>query len=413
MTQIHQRFEIVHPDTLKPHPKNARRGNVDVVADSFKRNGQFKPIVANSRNQTIIAGHHMWRAALALGWTEVSVLWVDVDEKAHRKMMLIDNRSSDVGDYDMKALEDLLNDVAADDGLAGTGYSEGDLARMFGRQTTEYDTDPDEVPEVKGKPRAAVGDVWALGPHRLAVGDSTDHALIGRLMDGQQADVMWTDPPYGVSYVGGTGLTIQNDGADEAGDVIDRALEAALTALRPGAPVYIAHSEVIRLGLEESLRGHGYLVRQNLIWVKNSIVLGRSDYQYRHEPILEAQVDGETVQHEPVLYGFTPGGSGRLGRGGPRWYGNNAQSTVLVVDKPRASAEHPTMKPVDLIVQMLRNSAPPNGLVLDIFGGSGSTMVAADSLGLRACLVELDPHYADVICARYERLTGVPAEKVN
>lgn len=401
-------------NSLTPHPRNPRRGNVPVIRESLDSLGQFRPIVVNVRDgkNVIVAGHHLWRAAQESGLDEVLVLRVDVDEATHRRMMVIDNRSSDLGTYDDAALEALLLEVRADGGLDATGYSEADMARMFGRAGEDYNGDVDEVPDVPAKPTRKPGQIWLLGQHRLAVGDATDAALLARLLPDGPADALWTDPPYGVSYVGGTGLTIQNDGADEAQDVTDRALAAAIHHLRGGAPVYVAHSEVIRIGLEEALRRHGYLVRQNLIWVKNALVLGRSDYQYKHEPILEASVpdpEDEPLQHEPIMYGFSPGGEGRLGRGGPRWYGNNSQSTVFQVDKPRASREHPTMKPTELIVQMLRNSLPPGGLVLDLFGGSGSTLIAADSLGCRAALVELDPHYADVICARYENLTGTKA----
>lgn len=166
----------------------------------------------------------------------------------------------------------------------------------------------------------------------------------------------------------------------------------------------------------------GLLVRQNLVWVKTSLVLGRADYHYRHEPILEAEVpaddeapDAEAVDtelevvttHEPVLYGFTPGGKGRLGRGGDRWHGDNKQSTVFEVPKPTRNGEHPTMKPTELIGRMLANSCPVGGLVLDLFGGSGSTMIAAHHHRSRSALVELDPRYADVICRRWQEHTGI------
>jgi DNA modification methylase len=147
--------------------------------------------------------------------------------------------------------------------------------------------------------------------------------------------------------------------------------------------------------------------RQSLVWVKNSLVLGRADYHYRHEPILEGQVAPPDDDWQPIAYGFAEGGEGRLGRGGPNWFGDNKSSTVFEVARPTANAQHPTMKPVELITRMIRNSCPPGGIVLDLFGGSGSTLIAAHQLGLRAVLVELDPKYADVICRRYEEHTGV------
>lgn len=168
---------------------------------------------------------------------------------------------------------------------------------------------------------------------------------------------------------------------------------------------------------EGALRESGFIVRQNLIWVKNSLVLGRSDYHYRHEPILEAELDdGDDAarEHEPVLYGFTPTepGIGRLGRGGERWHGDNRRSTVFEVDKPARNGEHPTMKPVELVQAMLRNSCPPSGSVLDMFAGSGSTLIAAYLLGMHAYCVELDPKYCDVIVKRWESITGEKAVRV-
>lgn len=164
----------------------------------------------------------------------------------------------------------------------------------------------------------------------------------------------------------------------------------------------------LRLIFEQSMLDAGLLVRQNLIWVKNTMVMGRSDYHYKHEPILEGAVpDEEDAEHQPILYGFTPGGAGRLGRGGPRWFGDNKPTTVFEFPKPSRNGEHPTMKPVELIEAMLKNSCPPGGLVLDLFGGSGSTMIAAHHMRARAALVELDPRYCDVICLRYQQHTGV------
>lgn len=188
---------------------------------------------------------------------------------------------------------------------------------------------------------------------------------------------------------------------------MDAAFGVVVSVCRAGAPVYVAHADTERVTFEEAMRGAGLLLRQNLVWVKNALVLGRSDYHYQHEPILEAEVPDPGPEHEPVLYGFTAGGSGRLGRGGPRWHGDNKQSTVFVYKKPARNADHPTMKPVGLIAQMLHNSCPPGGVVFDPFAGSGSTLIAAQGRGMRAYCVELDPRYADVVIRRFEEHTGV------
>jgi DNA modification methylase len=209
---------------------------------------------------------------------------------------------------------------------------------------------------------------------------------------------VWTDPPYGVDYVGKTqdALTIQNDSAGGGlFDLLAAAFGVVATVCRRGAPVYVAHADTERVCFESAMESAGLKVRQNLIWVKNVMVMGRSDYHYKHEPI---------------LYGFVPADSGRLGRGGERWFGGNNQTTVFEVDRPARSAVHPTMKPVALVDAMLANSLPFGGVVLDPFAGSGSTLIAAHGRGGRCFSVELDPRYADVILRRFEAHTGVVPE---
>jgi site-specific DNA-methyltransferase (adenine-specific) len=272
-------------------------------------------------------------------------------------------------------------------------------------------TDPNDL---RARPISKVGDVWLLGPHRLLCGDSTDADMVADMLEGDHPDVVWTDPPYGVSYVGRTSeaLTIENDGKADLPKLLPAAFRTIAQLARPGAPVYIAHADTERVLFEQSMLEAGLVVRQNLIWVKGSMVMGRSDYHYKHEPILEGEVpadvdDDGSPDHEPVLYGFTAGGKGRLGRGGDRWFGDNRATTVFEFPKPKRNAEHPTMKPIELIEAQLKNSCPPGGLVLDVFGGSGSTLIAAHHMKARSALVELDPKYADVICRRYQQHTGV------
>lgn len=418
--------ELVDTSSLEPYFRNPRVGNVALIVDSLKSHGQYKPIIVNRGTKTgrpneVLAGNHLLQAGLQLGMKQMLVHWLDVDDDEAARIVLVDNRASDKGGYNAEALAGLLVDL---DGLQGTGYSDGDLSRLLaGLEVGEQDglTDPDAVPGAPVVPITAPGDVWLLGPHRLVCGDSTQVDVVAKAAGGSEIDAMWTDPPYGVDYVGKTkdALTIKNDGKEGLGVLLRDAFTAALTVLRPGAPVYIAAPPgPLLLEFYAGLADTDYLIRQILVWVKNSMVLGRSDYQYKHEFVLEAEahaaeppaaddVDDDVLTHEPVLYGFTPGGQGRLGRGGPAWYGNNKQTTVFEVPKPSASREHPTMKPVDLIVQQLRNSVARKGSVLDLFGGSGSTLIAAHRLNLVARLVELDPRFCDVICRRYQEHTGV------
>lgn len=383
-------------EELTTYHRNPRRGNIGAIAESLERLGQYRPIVVNTGTHTgrpneVLAGNHTLHAARDLGWETVDVVTVDVDEDTAARIVLVDNRSADLATNDDEVLAALLADLPD---LAGTGYDQADLDLLQAvSRSRAMVTDPDDAPEVPDDPAVEPGQVWHLGPHRLLCGDSTDGLAVQAMMAGDHADCMWTDPPYGVSYVGKTkdALTIQNDGSGGLPELLAGSFAVATAALRPGAPVYVAHADMARVVFETAFVQAGWLFRQNLIWVKNTMVLGRSDYHYRHEPI---------------MYGFTPGGEGRLGRGGDRWYGDNAQTSVFEVPRPSRSEAHPTMKPVALITAALENSCPPGGIVYEPFGGSGSTLIAAHMTGRTARVVELDPAYCDVIAARWQAATG-------
>jgi len=391
-----QAYELVAVDVLSPHPDNPRQGSVEAIAESVEANGFYGAIVAQRSTGYVLAGNHRLLAARQQGLAEVPVVWLDVDDDRARRILLADNRTNDLATYDQDQLTTLLGILSVTEaGLAGTGYEPEELAALVGKpQPGDGDNDEaNEAPDTPEEPISKPGDVWLLGEHRLLVGDATDVAAVEAMLDGDRADCMWTDPPYGVSYVGKTkdALRIENDGGENLDDLLAGALAVATVVLKPGAPFYLAHPDTARSLFEESVCQAGWTVRQNLVWVKDVMVLGHSDYHWRHEPI---------------LYGFTSGGEGRKGRGGERWYGGNNATTVLEFPKPSRSSEHPTMKPVELVEACLANSCPPGGVVFEPFGGSGSTLVAADRLGMRARLVELDPRYADVICRRWAKLTG-------
>ncbi|MFE2772281.1 DNA methyltransferase [Microbacterium resistens] len=391
--------------------RNPRRGDVRAIAESLQAHGQYRPLVVNVGTVTgrpfeILAGNHTYLAACALGWESVQATTVDVDDETAHRIVLADNRLADLGAYDDA---DLVAALEAAGDLTGTGYEHGDLEALLAGLTEPVSlTDPDDVPPLPEAPVSRLGDVWELGPHRLVVGSSGDlDAVRAAMPDGVEWDCVWTDPPYGVEYVGGTGLTIQNDGADSAVAVSVAFLEVAVRMCRPGAPVYIAHSDVLRIPLQTAMERLGIRYRQTLMWVKDRFVLSRADYHYQSEPIAFGEVDHDGRDFDPIAYGFTPGGGGRLGRGGKRWHGDNRSSTVFDVRRPSKSAEHPTMKPVELVEAMLTNSCAPGEWVADGFAGSGSTLIAAHRLGRKAFLVELDPRYADVICRRWHEHTGV------
>ena len=248
--------------------------------------------------------------------------------------------------------------------------------------------DPDAIPEPPVEPKTKRGDIWTLGDHRLMCGDSTIIDDVQKLMGENRADMVWTDPPYNVAYKGKTteALRIQNDEmSDETFyQFLYDAHSNMLLYTKAGGAIYVAHADLEGMNFRKAMLNSGWLLKQCLIWVKQSLVMGRQDYHWKHEPI---------------LYGWAPGAS-------HNWYGDRKQTTVLEFSRPSRSADHPTMKPIDLIEYCLTNSCAPRGLVLDLFGGSGSTLIACEKSGRSAVLCELDPRYCDVILTRWAGYTG-------
>ncbi len=385
--------EFAQIDQLHPYPGNPRKGNLEVLKESLSRNGQYRPIVVNRATLQVLAGNHTLQAAEDLGWTQIAVTYVDVDDEQAARIVLVDNRSNDLAGYDNEALADLLSELPD---LDGTGYDVDGLDALL----AELDLKPivyDDPPPPPRKARTQPGDLIELGEHKLLCGDARDPDAYRKLLGECHADLIWSDPPYGVDYEGKTDekLRIEGDGKADLASLLANAFRAADRALRPGAPIYVAHPGGERaLIFGSAFLESGWSLRQTLVWLKDSIVLGHCDYHYRHELI---------------LYGFKPG-PGRLGRGGPAWKGDDAQSSVLEFERPKASREHPTMKPPELIEYCLRNSSSPGELVLDPFAGSGSTLVACEKSKRAARLIELDPRFCDVICDRYQSLTGNPVK---
>ncbi|GGM77085.1 methyltransferase [Longimycelium tulufanense] len=380
---------------LAIYHRNPRRGNVAAIAASLTKLGQYRPIVVNNGTKTgrrneILAGNHTYLAARQLEWATIAAVVIDVDDDTAARINLADNRTADLGGYDDRILLELLADLPD---LDGTGYDPGDLDALEKALAVEESpamlTDPDDVPQRCHDTVTKPGDLWHLGPHRLAVGDATDPLVWDRLLGNDNADMMWTDPPYGVSYVGKTSdaLRIENDDleAEDLEALLRGVLGIALTSSREGAVWYVAApAGPLSIHFATVLAELGVL-RQNLIWVKDHFVLGRSDYHYRHEPI---------------YYGWTPGSAHHR-------LPDRKQDTVFEVARPKASKDHPTMKPVELITKHIQNSSEPGQLVIDPFGGSGSTLIACHATGRHAALIELDLTYADVICRRYQEHTGV------
>ena len=369
-------------EDLTPWTENPRKNDgrpVDAVADSIKRFGFASPIIARKENGEVIAGHTRLKAAELLGLDRVPVRYLDLDPADAHLLALADNKIGELAEWDDDILSGLLADLDADD-LLIAGFDDDDLASILGDEDPvgPDDIEPEPPPE---EPESEPGEVYELGPHRLICGDSTDPEVFAKLCADGQVDAMWTDPPYGVSYVGGTGLTIQNDDLDEDGlrQLLDDSLSNALSVCRPGAACYVASPAGPLCGVFGATLASLGVWRQMLVWVKDAFVLGRSDYHYKHEPI---------------FYGWKPGAS-------HSWLSGRDHHSLLEFDRPKVSKEHPTMKPIALIEYCLRNNIRAGSIVLDPFGGSGSTLIAASRIGAKARLVELDPKYCDVIRKRW------------
>jgi DNA modification methylase len=396
--------------TLYELPGNPRKGDADAVARSYAAFGQQKPIVVQRRGRktVVIDGNHQLKAARQLGWNKIAVSPFKVkDAKTGRvragtvaeadAYALAVNRTADLGVYDDVLLAKMIEQISHDaDLMAAASYSHNDLMALLNGAPKLGLTDPDDVPE-SAPAKTRRGDLWLLGPHRVLCGDSTVPADVERLMDGTKASILWTDPPYGVSYVGKTkrALTIHNDGAADLPELLRRFMAVATGALEPSSPFYIAApAGPLFAVFLKAVAEAGWRYHQEIVWRKDQMVLGHSDYHYIHEPL---------------LYGYLPG-PGRPGRGahdGSRWFGDHSQVSVIDCPRPKRSEEHPTMKPVSLIERCLHNSSRPGSRVLDLFGGSGSTLIACHQTGRVAYLCEIDPRYVDVTCRRFQEHTGI------
>jgi DNA modification methylase len=282
-----------------------------------------------------------------------------------------------------------LKETDIDMDITGFSFDEVDemLKDIEGSKEDEFDVDQalNEIEE----PTTQLGDIWLLGKHRLLCGDSTQKESVMRLMNGQGADMLLTDPPYNVNYEGGSGLTIQNDNMSETAfyNFLLDSFKNMYEVAKCGCPIYVFHADTEGLNFRNAFKTAEFKLAQCLIWVKNTFVMGRQDYQWRHEP---------------VLYGWKEGTA-------HYFIDDRSQSTVLEFDKPTKSLEHPTMKPIDLLVYLIKNSSKENNLIVDLFGGSGSSLIAAEQTNRICYTMELDPKYCDVIIKRWENLTGQKA----
>lgn len=395
-------LKILKIKDIHPYERNARKNDkaVDEVAKSIEQCSYVAPIVVDE-NHVILAGHTRWKALKKLGRTECECIVKDgLTEEQKKKYRLLDNKTNELADWDFDLLADELE-----------GLDFGDLQLDWGVVRKEPEVVEDNYdPVIPEDPKSKLGQVYQLGRHRLMCGDSTNPDDVSKLMDGKLADMLLTDPPYNVNYEGTAGK-IKNDNMEDSEfrEFLRLAFFAAKSVMKPGAAFHIWHADSEGYNFRGACRDVGLTVRQCLIWVKNSLVLGRQDFQWQHEPCLygENPIDDEELdQHEPALYGWKDGAS-------HRWFKNRKQTTILQFDKPTASKEHPTMKPILLFNYEMQCNTQKGDIVLDLFGGSGTTIMAAEQNDRVAMVMEYDPKYVDVIIDRWERFTGQKVVLLN
>lgn len=382
---------VPYANNAKKHPKE----QIDQIAESISEFGNCDPIAVwhnEDGEAEIVEGHGRVMALKQLGIETAPVICLDhLTDEQRRAYTHVHNQTTLSSGFDEQALIEDMDNLDMD--WEALGFSE--FMPDFEHDDIEDEGMPEEV-----VCRCKRGDVWMLGAHRVKCGSSTDPDDMADLLRGGVADLIVTDPPYNVVlgqhdrpseakqlHRRTDGLVIANDSWDNDEDFIEflrSAFELGMDALKPGGAFYIWHADTQRMNFLKACERAGMTIRECLVWVKNVFTLGRQDYQWRHEP---------------CLYGWKDGAS-------HQWYSDRKQSTVLEFDKPSSNSEHPTMKPIPLIAYQIENSSKKGDLVLDMFGGSGSTLIACEKLGRKCVTMELDPHYCDVIISRWEEMTG-------
>lgn len=441
--------EVVDPATLMPNPRNPNqhpKKQIELLAKLIQHQGWRAPVTVSNRSGYIVRGHGRLAAALLLGCM-VPIDRQDYASEADEWADLIaDNRLAELSEIDDTLLAELLAEIGATElDLTFTGYSAKQIDNLLANLPQEEVRDDNfdavvAAEEAAKAPRSKRGDIWLLGRHRLMCGDSTVKEDVAALMGGELAEMVFTDPPYNVAYEGGTKdkLKIKNDNMPTAEfqSFLMSAFSRMYESTKPGGAIYVCHADSAGSDFRAALLAAGWSIRQCLVWVKNQLVIGKSDYQW---------------QHEPILYGWRPDAA-------HRWYGGRKQSTAIDNDmpivlqdepdgsklisvtvglqqlvlrvpsyefvgagddaatsiwrfeKPVRNGEHPTMKPIPLCARAIQNSSRPGEIVLELFGGSGSTLMAAEQVGRVCYCMELDPVYVDVIIRRWEEYTGQQAK---
>lgn len=387
------KMELVPTDKLIPYVNNARTHSPEQITrlrSSLREFGFVSPVIIDG-NYNILCGHGRVEAAKAEGITEIPCVFADYLTPSQMKAyILADNRIALDAGWDTALLQVEFEALQAEGyDLNLTGFDEMEIAELFDAGSDVKDDDFDVDAELEKPPVTKAGDIWLLGNHRLICGDSTDAGTVALLMDGRKANLVVTDPPYNVNYEGTAGK-IKND--NMSGEKFYKFLLDAFICMEKNmandASIYVFHADTEGLNFRKAFNDAGFYLSGTCIWKKQSFVLGRSPYQW---------------QHEPVLYGWKKNGK-------HKWYSDRKQSTIWEFDKTKKNTDHPTMKPVPLVAYPIKNSSMSNCIVLDPFGGSGSTLIACEQTGRICFTCELDEKYCDVIVKRYIEQTGSTAD---
>lgn len=404
---------------LTPYERNARTHSdeqLDKIKNSINEFGFVSPVIIDENNM-ILAGHGRVEAARMAGLTEVPYRQVtNLTEDQKKAYILADNKLSDMAGWDLDLLNEELASIELD--MADFGFDE------ISEEDVEIIEDDFDEEEDKVEAVAKTGELYQLGEHRLLCGDSTSEEGVYRLMNNELADLVQTDPPYNVDVSNSDGLTIENDNMSELEfvDFIDAAFYNLSRSLKEGGSFYVWHATRSVVAFKTALESNSLEVKQELIWNKSQLVMGRQDYQWKHEPCFYGWKSGAShyfindrtqttvIDEKPLkLDDLTKEQAVKLLK---KVLTIEKDSTVVNFDKPKHNDLHPTMKPLDLIAYQIKNSSRKGEIVLDLFGGSGSTMMACEQLGRKCYMMEYDPHYVDVIIARWEKMTGQKAVKI-
>lgn len=380
--------ERIKMSKLNPAKYNPRKDLKpgDTEYEKLKRSmaefGYVEPIIWNKRTGNIVGGHQRYKILKDIKYKEAECVIVDLDDNREKALNVALNKIS--GEFDIPLLTDLLKDLSANDfDVSLTGFDENEISDLFSDADAKEGKD-DNYDVNKALEESAFvkqGDLWQIGKHRMLCGDATNSEDLNKLMGDKKANLIVTDPPYNVNFESASGLKIKNDKqtSEKFYDFLLSAFKNMSEYLAEGGSVYIFHADTEGLNFRKAFINAGFHLSGVCIWAKNSFVMGRSPYQWGHEPI---------------LYGW-------LKTGKHKWYAGRAESTIWHYDKPKKNGEHPTMKPIPLLCYPIKNSSAVNSIVLDTFAGSGSTLMACQQMDRICYCMEIDPKYASVIIRRY------------